>query len=213
MNPDARFPPMDIDEQVTYFPVKRTAASNAFYDGDIVMKEVRQEQNGPPVYYAYRCLPLEFPLTLKGTQYEVVANLPALQKAESKQLFTAKQLDEYDPRQVATEKAAPVVQRAVSSLPLHKMGPQYAHSKNLNLAVVHPRMKTVVGPRVNGAANNNAHYRELMQLSIDNDLAHGHISEEEANALRNNLQLVINNDLAHGFIDEEEANVLRDNII
>nr|BBD51056.1 hypothetical protein [Antheraea pernyi nucleopolyhedrovirus] len=89
MNPYA----MEMDEQVTYIPVKR-AGGNAFLDGDIVMKEVRTEQNAPPVYYAYRCLPLEFPMTLKGTQYEVAPNLPVLQRAEPRQLFSAKQPDD-----------------------------------------------------------------------------------------------------------------------
>ncbi|ABF50366.1 unknown [Antheraea pernyi nucleopolyhedrovirus] len=86
MNPYA----MEMDEQHS----GQTRGRQRVLDGDIVMKEVRTEQDAPPVYYAYRCLPLEFPMTLKGTQYEVAPNLPVLQRAEPRQLFSAKQPDD-----------------------------------------------------------------------------------------------------------------------
>ncbi|QBC76106.1 nesp127 [Neophasia sp. alphabaculovirus] len=175
------------DENVTYIPVKVKSNSNVFDDTDILMKEVRLEQNAPPVYYAYKCMPIQFPLSLRGIQYEESSNLSPLQKTPlPKQLYSTKELDEYDAREVATSTIVPSPQKISKSVdfPKQKLGPQFAHDKNLNFAAVRPQVSTTSSSTTN---NDNNERRELIRLTIDNDLVHGRINETQANVLRNNL--------------------------
>ncbi|AAQ91745.1 unknown [Choristoneura fumiferana DEF multiple nucleopolyhedrovirus] len=128
-------------------------------------------------------MPIQFPLSLRGTQYEANSNLPPVQKTPlPKQLYSTKGLNEYDARGVATSTIVPSPQKISRSvdLPKQKLGPQFDLDKNLNFAAVRPQVSTTSS----STTNNNT---ELIQLTIDNDLVHGRINEAQANVLRNNL--------------------------
>ena len=131
------------DENVTYIPVKIKSNSNVFDDTDIIMKEVRFEQNAPPVYYAYKCMPIQYPLTLKGTQYETNSNLAPLPKTLSPtQLHSNKELIEYDARVMTT----PTI---VSSPQILTTGSSTTTNKNNN-----QRRDNLVDNRINDAQAN-----------------------------------------------------------
>ncbi|ALR71678.1 hypothetical protein AGNV_144 [Anticarsia gemmatalis multiple nucleopolyhedrovirus] len=107
------------DENVTYIPVKVKSNSNVFEDTDIIIKKVCFEQNAPPVYYAYKCLPIQFPLNLRDTQDE---------------RNSTKELDEYDVRGITMSTIVTSPQKINKSvnLPKQKLKPQFAHDKNIN---------------------------------------------------------------------------------
>jgi hypothetical protein len=89
------------EETVRYRPYKMSRLMNLNLNmdpnTDIVLKEVRREGT-EPLYYGYKCVPLEFPLTQIGNQYEIASQFSP-QRTRSRRRSST-----YNPTTLSTER-------------------------------------------------------------------------------------------------------------